>query len=417
MDLEIKINIKRLMGNLDELSKIGRNEGGGIDRPFGSEAEKEARGWLLDYWEKNLKLPTRVDEIANLWVDYNTQRTGSKIVMGSHHDTVPDGGKFDGALGVLLATEILETILENNLKLKHSISVISFTAEEPNPYNVSTLGSKVLSGRLKKEDLLKIQNRNNKEPLEKLIHQLGGDIHGVKETLMDNQNIAMFLECHIEQGKRLEQRNASLAAVSRITGIRREQYIVIGEANHAGTTVMKDRKDALLAAAQLILEIEKIAKEIGSDDVVATVGYMKLEPNESNIIPGRVCCMADIRTYQPDIEKVFEQKIKEMILRIEKERTVKIQREILLQQPHTDLSKEVIRAVQNAMLALGEEPISLISMAGHDAANMARITQSGMLFVRSEGGKSHCKEEYTKEEDIEKAGNAMLRAILILDGD
>lgn len=415
METKPTINISRLMKNVNELAQIGMNAGGGIDRALGSSADREAREWLIEYWKRHLEIPVRIDAIANLWIDYPGQGKGRIIAIGSHHDAVPDGGKYDGALGVLMATELLETIKEKDITLKHPLSVVSFTGEEPNPYNVSTLGSKVVSGRLTEIDLMKYSNRINGETLEKTIAGLGGDIHKATDALLDSDKVASFLECHIEQGKRLETKNLSLAAVNCITGIHREMYTIYGEANHAGTTVMTERKDAMLAGAQLSLALERIAKEFQDDDVVATVGYYQIEPNEANIIAGKTTCIVDIRTYKPEIETLFTDKIKDAIALIEKERGVTIQREVILQQSHIPMDPTVIEAVEKGITSIGEKPIQFVSMAGHDAANMALVSKSGMIFVQSVAGKSHCKDEYTKEEDIEKLGNAMLQAVLILD--
>ena len=145
----LRINKARLEKNLFELAKIGKNEHGGIDRALGSDADYEARKWLQDYWEKKLGIPARLDAIANMWVKRPGTEDLVPIVIGSHHDAVPDGGMYDGALGVLGATEILQTMIENHIQTRHPIEVVSFTGEEPNPYNVSTLGSKVLSGTKK----------------------------------------------------------------------------------------------------------------------------------------------------------------------------------------------------------------------------------------------------------------------------
>ena len=417
METKLAINIARLMQNIYELARIGMNEDGGIDRALGSSADEEAREWLLSYWKEKLQLPVRIDAIANLWADYEGEESGNPLVIGSHHDAVPDGGKFDGALGVLMATEIIETLKEQGIRLKHPISIVSFTGEEPNPYNVSTLGSKVVSGRLTEEDLLKYKSRLNGESLEGRIGKLGGDIHKVNEALLGNEGIAAFLECHVEQGKRLESSGRSVSAVDCITGIHREMFTVYGEPNHAGTTVMTERKDAMLAGAQLSLELEKIAKSFQDNDVVATVGYYQVEPNEANIIPGKITCIVDVRTYKPEILAEFTTKIKDTIAEIEAERGVHIQRDIILDQGHVPMNPDVIKAVERGISEVGEEPVRLVSMAGHDAANMALVTKSGMIFVQSVDGKSHCKEEYSKEEDIEKMGNAMLQAVLALDSE
>lgn len=412
--MDIRINRNRLINHIQSLARIGQNSGGGIDRALGSQADKEAREWLVNYWKQELGLDTRIDPIANLWIDWPGTESDKAIAIGSHHDTVPDGGKYDGALGVLIATEILQTLMEQGIQLRHPLSVISFTGEEPNPYNVSTLGSKVVSGRLKEQDLLHYSHRRTKEALLDAIEKLGGDRQQIEKALLTDQQIAWFIECHIEQGKRLEQRDIPVATVSGITGIHRELITVTGEANHAGTTMMGDRKDAALAAAEIILEVEEVAKKFG-DELVATVGYLTIEPNEANIIPGAAKMILDLRTYQKELQIEALHFLKEKIKNIEEQRDVMISQEIILDQAPMPMHEEVMKAINCGIQDIGIKAIQLVSMAGHDAANMARVTKAGMIFLRSVGGKSHCKEEYSTEEDIEKAANAMLKAVLHLD--
>ena len=410
----MQINGKRLMRNLFELGKIGENEKGGIDRAFGSESDLEAREWLKDYWKENTGIEAETDPIANLWVRYQKEKDLPAIVIGSHHDAVPDGGKYDGAMGVLMATEVLQTIQESGITLRHPLTVVSFTGEEPNPFNVSTLGSKVICGRLKRENL-NLFNRLNGESLKSAIAKAGGDIEKVDEALLSEKEIGAFIECHIEQGCRLEAKKLPLATVNCITGIYREMYTVMGEANHAGTTVMTNRRDAFLGAAELSLKLNEIAKSFHDNDVVATVGYVKVEPNEANIIPGQTQCIVDIRTYSPEIKKEIIDKITEAVRQVEEDQKVQIKREVILDQQHMPMHPLVMQKIAQGIETIGEENIELVSMAGHDAANVARFTKAGMLFVQSKDGKSHCREEYSRPEDIIKAANAMLQAVLLLD--
>ena len=292
----MEINIDRLMTNLFEMAKIGMNEQGGIDRALGSRADYETRQWLLSYWERNFKIHPVVDPIANMWVKREGSEPLLPIVLGSHHDAVPDGGKYDGAMGVLIATEIMQRIVEDNISLRHPVWIISFTGEEPNPFNLSTLGSKVISGRLKKEDLVNCKNRETGESLKDAIAKLGGNFERLDEARIQKGTIAAFLEPHNELGRHLEAEDLSVGSVSCITGIYREEITVLGEANHAGTTMMQDRKDALLALSEIALEIEEAAIEFENPDVVATMGYVKIIPNEASIIPGQAKAIIDIRT-------------------------------------------------------------------------------------------------------------------------
>lgn len=409
------INIDRLMQNLFEMAKIGVNENGGIDRALGSQADYETRRWLMHYWEKNLGLHPEIDPIANMWVKRKGKEDLLPIVMGSHHDAVPDGGKYDGAMGVLIATEIMQRIVEENIPLRHPFWIISFTGEEPNPFNLSTLGSKVISGRLKKEDLLDCENRENGESLKTAIGRLGGNLDRLEEARIEKGKIAAFLEPHNELGRHLEAEGLSVSSVSCITGIYREEIVIHGEANHAGTTMMQDRKDAMLALSELALKIELAAKEFENPDVVATMGYVKIRPNEASIIPGEARAIIDVRTCEKEIQDRILEKVKKAVEEIEWKRQVKIKRIELLNQPCRKMNNEVTAAIDTGIEMAGEPRKQIVSMAGHDAANMGLITKAGMIFAQSVGGKGHCRQEYSRPEDIEKAANAAFYALLKLD--
>lgn len=438
--MKLKINKERLERNLYELGKIGRNEHGGIDRALGSKEDLLAREWLRAYWEDKMGLKVRHDAIANMWVLYDSKlqenttgkpsentnentKEGSlgecqplpPIVIGSHHDAVPDGGMYDGALGVLGATEIVETLMEAGVKLNHPIEIVSFTGEEPNPYNVSTLGSKVLSGRLVREDLEMLTSYIDGSPLSECISAAGGDIEKAEEALIKPGEIDSFIELHIEQGRRLFDRGLTSASVNCITGIYRENITVHGEANHAGTTVMDNRHDAFLAAGEFALGYEKIIKEEHRDDVVGTIGYVKVLPNAASIIPGRVELILELRCCSEEIRQRVKARVGVLTKEIDEKRGVTIERKLNLDQKEMPMDPEVIAAIDQGIAIMGQEPVTLVSMAGHDAANMARVTRSAMIFVQSINGKSHCPEEATDIDRIEETVNAMLQAVLILD--
>lgn len=438
--MKLKINKERLERNLYELGKIGRNEHGGIDRALGSKEDLLAREWLRAYWEDKMGLKVRHDAIANMWVLYDSKlqenttgkpsentnentKEGSlgecqplpPIVIGSHHDAVPDGGMYDGALGVLGATEIVETLMEAGVKLNHPIEIVSFTGEEPNPYNVSTLGSKVLSGRLVREDLEMLTSYIDGSPLSECISAAGGDIEKAEEALIKPGEIDSFIELHIEQGRRLFDRGLTSASVNCITGIYRENITVHGEANHAGTTVMDNRHDAFLAAGEFALGYEKIIKEEHRDDVVGTIGYVKVSPNAASIIPGSVELILELRCCSEEIRQRVKARVGVLTKEIDEKRGVTIERKLNLDQKEMPMDPEVIAAIDQGIAIMGQEPVTLVSMAGHDAANMARVTRSAMIFVQSINGKSHCPEEATDIDRIEETVNAMLQAVLILD--
>lgn len=416
MDITCKIQAERLLQRLADLSKIGANAQGGIDRQLGSPADIEARSWLQQLWEQ-MGLDVRRDAIANLWAeDSRTRGKGKPLVLGSHHDTVPNGGAYDGALGVLMATEVLETLREHDAKLHHPLSLISFTGEEPNDFSVSTLGSKVLCGRLTEPDLMQLKHRVTGESLENAIERMGGDIHQVAaHARLTPGSLAGFIECHIEQGRRLYDVGEKVAAVSCITGIYREIITVEGEANHAGTTRYKDRRDALMAAAEVGLAVEDIIRQPEWQDVAATVGRIKVAPNASNIIPGQVELTLDLRTANPEHRQQALAYLTREIQRIAKKRRAKITQRLNLDQPEMPMSPVVIQALLDGAETIGEPRRELVSMAGHDAANMARLTKAGMLFVSTVNGYSHCPQERAEPDAIAAAAQNLLESVLLLD--
>ena len=414
MQERVQISPERLMRAFGRMSQFGLNEDGGIDRSFASRADRQARQWILQEWQ-SMGLETRVDPVANLWGSMEGREKLPPIVFGSHHDAVPDGGKYDGAMGVLIATEVARTIRENNLSLRHPLSVISFTAEEPNTFNLSTLGSKVLCGRLKQEDLLPVRDRSGNVKLTEALRELGGNPDRLDEARIRPGEISCFVEVHNELGRQLESRNLDISGVSVITGIYRERIRVTGESNHAGTTMMEDRKDAFLALGELALSLEKAAKARSSPNVTATMGYEKIEPNEANIIPGAAEGIIDIRTSDEDDLNFLLHALDTEEKELTRRRQVRIDRTCILNQKAQPMDEIVQEAIRRGILAVDEPAVSVVSMAGHDAANMQRIAPAGMIFVRSVGGYGHCRKEYCREEDMVKAANALLETILILD--
>ncbi|MEQ8199762.1 MAG: M20 family metallo-hydrolase [Clostridiaceae bacterium] len=411
----ITINIKRIENNLKELSLFGMNESGGIDRSIGSDADKNARKWLIDKLEKELDSKVNIDPIANIWAMVNGSEDLQPITLGSHHDAVPNGGKFDGALGVLLAIEVAQTIKENKYKLRHPLQIVSFSAEEPNPFNLSTLGSRVATGKITKEEVKKARNSESNMLLSEALQAIGGNAEKLDEAILKAGSMSAFIECHIEQGRILFDKNLPAGVVKKITGIYRELITVVGEANHAGTTLMKYRHDSLLGASEACLELEKIIKEVDRNDVVGTVGKLNVFPNSANIIPDIAEFILEIRTPNSQIKEQIIEELSLKIKKIEEERGIKFERKIILNQAEVDMDKTVVRTLEQSMEELLGNKIELVSMAGHDSVHMTDIGRTGMLFVQSIDGKSHCADEKTKMNDIEKAGNVLLKTVLKLD--
>lgn len=412
---KVEINSSRLKENLHELGKIGRSPLGGINRSLASNADIESRKWIRKYWENILGLSVDIDPIANLWGrGINSESKKNPIVIGSHNDSVPEGGMYDGALGVLVATEVAQVIYENHIELQHPLELLSLTGEEPNPYQLSTVGSKALTGILTNRTIKNYQHIGTNEPLGNAIKRLGGDPSEINRAQLKPNELAGFLECHIEQGRRLFDAEKPVAIVKDITGIYRELVSIRGESNHAGTTVLRDRKDALLAASTVDIKLHEILEEFNDDALVGTIGYLKVSPNAANIIPGEVEFNIDIRSAEKKQIQAVVSKLDTVFDRLKGLGFI-IDRETILDQPSVGMDKRVISYFDEIMENETGEVINLTSMAGHDAANIAHYTPTGMIFIASVDGKSHCKEEYSTIDDITVGANIMLKTVLKLD--
>lgn len=408
------VNPKRLQASIWELGKIGLNEKGGLDRTTFTEAELAARNWLKRELKK-VHLQVRVDEAANIWAKRNgTQADLPTIAFGSHIDTVPNGGKYDGALGVLMALEVMNVLAENQIKTRHPLELVSFSAEEPNPFGLSTFGSRTITKKLTKKDIIDVKNDKG-QLITEAMKAAGGDPENFEKAVRISTELSAFLEVHIEQGKRLVNRSIPVGIVEAITGIYREEVTVFGEANHAGTTLMEDRKDALTAASKMILAIEELCRFYPSNEVVGTVGKINVKPNAPNIIPEEVTFVLEIRgKLKEEIKEVVED-WSTLLENILSKRQVKVKRTVLLDQQPTLMDDTVIKVMKEQTELLGYQSYLLGSMAGHDATHLASMTKTGMLFVPSIGGKSHCPEEESRMEDIEIVANVFLHSILALD--
>lgn len=411
----MKIDLDRLLRDVEALSHVGKAEHGGIFRALGDESERQARSFLRELWVRDLHLTPYTDAIADLWADRAGRENLPPIGMGSHHDAVPDGGAYDGALGVLMAGELIRTLNDHGVTTRHPLRLVSFTAEEPNPFNVSTLGSKVLSGRLTRVELEQLRHRDTGESLAAAIGAVGGDLSRVDGARLEPNCLAAFLECHNELGRRLYDKKLPCCAVSTIIGIYREDVTVAGFANHAGTTVMTDRHDALCAAAEFLLDYEAIVGGVENDETVGTVGRLDVTPNETNVIPGGVTLALELRWCDPAVKDRVLRAVDKAQKRIESARGVAIHRRVNLDQPPIPLDDTVQRAVRRGMEQAGAPACTLVSMAGHDAANMQRVCPSGMIFCQSTEGRGHRFDEYCEPEAIAATANAMLAALLILD--
>ncbi|MFK2825751.1 Zn-dependent hydrolase [Bacillus sp. B190/17] len=409
----MKINMDRLLLDIEKYAQYGKSEHGGVTRPSFSKADHDVRKLFIQEL-KDMGLLVTIDGAANIWG--RRKGTGKKqgtIVIGSHLDSVPNGGKYDGPLGVLMAKELIKTLIENNIHLDHDLEIVSFTAEESNDFNLSTFGSRAFAGKLTAEVLEKASDSKGtliKDELEKA----GGGLDKFPVMAEAAKQKKAFIELHIEQGKRLESRGLSMAVINKFVGMYRSTVQVIGQANHSGTTMMEHRNDALSAAAEMVLEVERQCRE-DQTDLVGTVGKLNVFPNATNIIPGHVTFNFEVRGENGQHIHDIVNSIRERWKEIARKRQVDIQEDVFLDQDPIELDHDIVHVLECTAEEMNEPCITFASMAVHDAAHMAAVTKSTMIFVKSIGGKSHCPEEYSVPHDIEKAGNLMLCGVINID--
>jgi allantoate deiminase len=386
------INSKRLLGHLAELSEIGKNGAtGGITRFSYTDVEQKAVDLVTEYM-RQAGLAVTVDEVGN--VIGSTPGTGPAIVVGSHIDTVPEGGKFDGALGVLSAIEIAQTLNEQQVEQTKLLKVVAFKDEEGSRFGFGMIGSRAIAGTLKESHLNVLDNDGIS--IAKAMQKSGFNPKTIADAKQEDMDV--YVEMHIEQGKVLEKANLPVGIVSGIAGPLWLEITLEGISEHAGATPMYIRKDALLGASECLIEIETLMQS--ESTAVATVGKLNVYPNGTNVIPGKVVFTIDIRDIDEEHRNGLEKQIISIIQQVSQKRDLQwnirelqrvkpVKADPALQQMLSDKIKEV-----------GIEPLKLISGAGHDAMQFGDRCPITMLFVRSKDGISHNPLEYSSEEDI-----------------
>lgn len=402
------INAERVFHRLQELGKIGYREGGGVTRHAFTPEDRAAKDLVKKYM-KEAGLEVREDAVGNVIGRKEGKNPQAPVVLsGSHIDTVCDGGIFDGALGIIGAIEVLQSMNEQNIVTEHPIEVYAFNDEEGSRFSFSMFGSMGVIGRLTEEDLEKKDRQGIS--VAQAMREQGYDPEKFRDAIRSPEELKAFIELHIEQGKVLESKNLSVGIV---TGIVNELWMkirVIGEAGHAGATPMNFRKDALVAAAEMVQVIEREAKKTGT--TVATVGRLNVLPGGINIIPGVVEFTLDLRDISQEVSDQVEREIFKEIERICQERGVRVETEILQRIPPAPCSKGFQLAAKRACEEIGLEYFCLPSGAGHDAMQMVNICPIGMIFVRSKDGISHNPAEWTSMEDCADGVRVLYHVLL-----
>ena len=361
-------------------------------------------------------LAVRIDTAGNLIgrLDGDNPALGV-IAIGSHSDTVPAGGRFDGIAGLATGLEVVRAFSENGEKLNHTIEVVDFLAEEPSEYGLSCIGSRGMVGALD-TTMLDLTDPHGKT-LGEALRQVGGDPDRLDEA--ERSDVKAFLELHIEQGMLLESQSLDVGIVTSIVGIRRIEIVFEGAAEHAGTTPMPLRHDALVAAANTVASVRRIAEQLsdeGKGYFVATVGILTVEPGAANVVPGRCRLVIDARTTDSTLTARFVDAVeRESAAHAATARVKRIRLATLSEGYPVGCDPTVRAALRQAAHALGLSECDIASGAGHDAAFMGRICKSGMVFVPSRGGKSHAPEEWSDREQIAAGAAVVLQAVKALD--
>jgi N-carbamoyl-L-amino-acid hydrolase len=406
----LRIDPSRLRKSLEDLSTFGRPAGGtfadGVSRYAYSDADVAGRAYVMGLIRAAGATP-RIDAAGNIRARREGSVAGLKpIMIGSHIDSVPNGGNFDGALGSLAAVEILRTLNEGHVRLRHPLEVALWSNEEG-----GTIGSEAAAGQLAPPSLDLVMNGIRRRDG---IRRIGGDPDHLDQARIPAGSLAAYVELHIEQSGRLEQAGVKIGVVDGIVAIDEYEVEITGAPNHAGTTPMADRRNALLAAARLVEAVQEEVTRVPGRQV-GTVGHLEVYPNVRNIVPGRVKCSIELRDLDPAKIGAIGEAISARAQTIAADTGTRI----AIAKVETDApalaSPAIQRRIEQAAADLNLSTMHLPSGAGHDAAPLAALAPMGMIFVPSIGGVSHSPKELTNWEDCANGANVLLGTVLKLD--
>jgi len=412
------VDRERLRRDITETGAFGAvetDEGHGRTVLTGSEADRDAREYLVDALEA-AGMDVRVDPVGNVagrWVPDGVDPDTGAVALGSHLDSVPRGGIFDGPLGVYGALEAVRAIRASDRDPARPIEVVSFTEEEGGRFGIGTLGSSVAAGDLSVEAALSLEDDEGKTLADRL-----SAIGFRGEDRVDPAGWDAWLELHIEQGTRLETAGASVGIVGAITGITNCRVVIEGTADHAGSTPMDQRTDALVAAGAFVQRVSDIASTVAAEHpaAVATVGKHVVEPNVRNVIPGRVTMELDIRGISHETMAELVDRIRTALDDVARDQSVTVTLDRFRDDAPTQMSDRCVAAATGAAAAADLTAEQFHSAAMHDTAKVGRVTDAGLLFAPSEGGVSHSPREWTDWDDCAAATRALAGSAARLAG-
>lgn len=406
--MRLSLSKDRLSRDLAALAEFGRDPAGGMTRPALSQADAQARRYVRDQMLK-MGLCVEHDQVGNLFGRRKGREDTACVMTGSHLDTVPRGGRFDGPLGVVGALEALRALDQAGVETRRPIDVVVFVGEEGSRFERGTIGSAALAGEIPVEEVWALRDARGISFRDALASY--GDEGSARLAPQSKGSVHAFVELHIEQGGVLETGRVPIGAVTTVNGLLQHIIRLVGDANHAGATPMDLRRDALCCAAELVLAVETAAREEGG---VATVGNLAVEPGAFNIIPGAVTLSTDARASASPILDALDARIRHAAAAVSVPRGVKATVTARQRVAPGPFDERVIGAVERAAAAESLASLRMPSGAIHDALHMAAFCPSGMIFVPSRGGKSHCPEEHTPIEELLPGCAVLARTLVAL---
>jgi hydantoinase/carbamoylase family amidase len=410
----MQVNMARLSGEIDALAGISDAEAPAVTRVVFSESDREAREWLKARFSE-AGLAIREDAVGNVYARWQGRNVDAPaIATGSHIDAIPNAGKFDGVVGVLGGLEAVRALQQSGYRPERSIEIIQFTAEEPTRFGIGCLGSRLISGTLDAAGADALRDKQE-QALRELRQGAGfsGELAGVK---MAQGHYAGFVELHIEQGPNLEREGIAIGAVTHIAAPASLRVRFEGEGGHAGGKLMPGRRDALCAAAEAVLAVERAALGTGAVDTVATVGTCEVHPGAVNSIPSRVRIEVDIRDIDGARRDAVIENIRSAIDAIGARRNVGTEVQMVNADPPAACATEILDAIERACSTEGVSHTRMVSRAYHDSLFMARICPVAMIFIPCRGGVSHRPDEYAAPEAIEAGVRVLARTLAQLAG-
>lgn len=402
----LRVNGARLRKSLERMAEIGGTPGGGVHRLALSDEDREARDLFLR-WLKDIELDVTIDEMGNIFGRRPGRNNSLPPVMsGSHMDSQPSGGRFDGILGVMGALEVLRTLHENQAVTERPIVIADWTNEEGSRFPPAMVGSGVWAGALERDWAYSRTDRDGKRFEDELIR-----IGYKGQTPCEKWPVHCYYEYHIEQGPILERGDKVIGAPKGIVCLHWYDVFLEGEANQVGPTPMEGRHDALCAAAEMILKVNELPERMGGN-LVATVGEIQNHPNSRNIIPDKVHFTVDIRSWDDDHAVKAWDLIREDFEEIANRRGCPITIEETWKVQHSPFDEKLVHRILDRADQLGYPSLHMVSGAGHDASYMNQVCPTAMIFVPSIDGRSHVEVENTNWEDCEAGTNILLHAIL-----